>query len=162
MRTLRAVSEARLAAMVVVAAITAAVLPVTRPVVLAGSDPWTSSELITPDVLVDEISKPSKPTIVYVGFKVLYRTSHVPGAIFQGPGRDARATADLKTWAAKQPRDKLIVIYCGCCPWSDCPNIRPAFAALKEMGFTKLQAVKFEKDFGRDWRDKGYPVEVSK
>ena len=47
----------------------------------------------------------------------------------------------LKEAVEKLPRDREIVIYCGCCPWDKCPNMQPAFAALREMGFTKAKAL---------------------
>jgi hypothetical protein len=40
-----------------------------------------------------------------------------------------------------------------------CPNIRPAFAALHEMGFTKVRVVSIPTNFKTDWIDKGYPTE---
>ena len=135
---------------------------VTERNLATGSDPWTPAELITPETLFKELSGPKKPTVVCVAFKILYNTGHVPGSLFFGPGRDQEGLEALKQWAASQPRNKPIVIYCGCCPWSHCPNVRPAFSLLKEMGFSQLQLVEIENDFGRDWRDKGYPVEKSK
>ena len=39
-----------------------------------------------------------------------------------------------------------------------CPNIRPAFATLKAMGFTHLHVVILPTNFGKDWVAHGYPV----
>ena len=50
------------------------------------------------------------------------------------------------------------MIYCGCCPLEKCPNIRVAFTALKDMGFTHLRVVLLQHDFNTDWITKGYPV----
>jgi hypothetical protein len=33
------------------------------------------------------------------------------------------------------------VIYCGCCPWTHCPNMKPADDALHAMGFTKVKSL---------------------
>jgi len=60
---------------------------------------------------------------------------------------------------AGQAKDREILLYCGCCPWEKCPNIRPAFAALHEMGFSKVRVMVVPKDFKTDWDDKGYPTE---
>ena len=38
------------------------------------------------------------------------------------------------------------------------PNIRPAFKALKEMGFTNVKAVEFPDSPASDWAAKGYPL----
>jgi hypothetical protein len=56
-------------------------------------------------------------------------------------------------------RNRFIVIYCGCCPWSDCPNVRPAYEALHSLGFTKLKVLYIPDNLGTDWVSKGYPVE---
>jgi hypothetical protein len=39
-----------------------------------------------------------------------------------------------------------------------CPNIRPAFATLKAMGFARLHVVILPTSFGKDWVAHGYPV----
>jgi hypothetical protein len=51
------------------------------------------------------------------------------------------------------------VIYCGCCPWSACPNIKPALDALRSMGFTKVKAMYIPTNLAKDWTEKGYPIE---
>lgn len=65
----------------------------------------------------------------------------------------------MKQWAQDLPRTQPIVIYRGCCPWAQCPNLRPALKALDEMGFEQLRALKIPTDFKTDWARKGYPVE---
>jgi hypothetical protein len=57
------------------------------------------------------------------------------------------------------PRSTNLVIYCGCCPLEKCPNLRPAFIALHEMGFTNLRALILPTSFAVDWSDKGLPQE---
>jgi hypothetical protein len=51
------------------------------------------------------------------------------------------------------------VLYCGCCPWDRCPNVKPAVDALKQMGFTKVKVLYLETNFATDWTGKDYPVE---
>jgi hypothetical protein len=51
------------------------------------------------------------------------------------------------------------VLYCGCCPWDKCPNVRPAYDALKKMGFLQLKVLRMNQDFARDWVEKGLPTE---
>ena len=87
---------------------------------------------------------------------------HIPGSLHFGPGRDPKTIEDLKEWAKSVPKNKKIVLYCGCCPWDHCPNVRPAFQALKEMGFTNLRILSIPADFRKDWVDKGFPVEKAK
>ena len=53
----------------------------------------------------------------------------------------------LKSAAANLPHDREIVLYCGCCPWDRCPNVKPAIEALKQMGFTKVKVLYLETNF---------------
>ena len=124
-------------------------------------DPWTGSELIQPQQLVTQLSGPadSRPRVICVGFKFLYESGHVPGSAFYGPAREVERVQDLQAAAKEWSRDKELVIYCGCCPLKQCPNVRPAFAALKAMGFTRLRLLDLETDFRTDW--KGLPTEKS-
>ncbi len=58
----------------------------------------------------------------------------------------------------KLPRNTDIVIYCGCCPFEHCPNIRPAFKLLNDMGFTNQKLLNLSHNLKADWIDKGYPI----
>ena len=126
-----------------------------------GSEPWTSSQVRQAPDLAKELSDPKskKPLIIYVGFETLYRSARIPGALFHGPGAKSAGVEDLKKWARDIPRGQPIVLYCGCCPWNRCPNIRPAFRALREMGFTGLKVLFLESDLATDWVQKGFPVQ---
>ncbi|MBI3670157.1 MAG: rhodanese-like domain-containing protein [Acidobacteria bacterium] len=97
--------------------------------------------------------------ILYVGFGFLYRSAHLPGALFHGPAAKPDGLEDLKKWAKDIPRGQPIVIYCGCCPWNRCPNVRPAFTALHELGFVRLKVLFLETDLATNWVQKGFPVE---
>jgi len=129
-----------------------------------GSEPWTSSQVQQAADLAKELSDPNskKPLIIYAGLGFLYRNAHIPGALFHGPGGKPEGLEDLKKWAQNVPRNQAIVIYCGCCPFSRCPNVRPAFKALHEMGFTRLKVLFLETDLARDWVQKGFPVQKGK
>jgi hypothetical protein len=120
----------------------------------AATDLWTSGELIQPQRLATELagSTDLRPRVVCVGFKFLYESGHVPGSLLYGPGREAAKLQDLEAAAKPWPRDQELVIYCGCCPLKQCPNVRPAFAALKAMGFRRLRLLDLETDFRTDWK----------
>jgi thiosulfate/3-mercaptopyruvate sulfurtransferase len=107
----------------------------------------------------DLAANAGKAAVLYVGPNVLYRSRHVSGAIYAGPGSTPQGLDVLKNAAAKLPREREVVIYCGCCPWDRCPNIRPALEALRTMGFAKVKVAYMETGFKADWIDKGYPVE---
>ncbi len=51
------------------------------------------------------------------------------------------------------------MLYCGCCPWDRCPNVRPAAALLTSMGFTNMKVLHIANNFGADWVAKGYPTQ---
>ncbi len=102
------------------------------------------------------------PAIFHVGPNVLYRSHHIPGSIYAGPGNSAQGIAMLKSAVAKLPRDREIALYCGCCPWDRCPNIKPAVEALRAMGFTNVKAVYLPTGFKVDWMDQNLPVEPPK
>ena len=129
--------------------------------VAAASDPWTDADLIQPKQLAERIADKNakQPTILYVGFGVLYRSRHVAGAKFAGPCSKPEGLELLKRAVASLSHDDEIVIYCGCCPFVRCPNIRPAFRALREMGFHNVKVVPMPTNFHDDWDAKGYPTD---
>ena len=97
-----------------------------------------------------------------VGPNVLYRSRHIPGSVYAGPGRSDDGLAMLKAEAGKLPRDRAVVVYCGCCPWDRCPNVKPSVDLLKQMGFANVKALYLGTGFKADWLDKGYPSEAPK
>ncbi len=120
----------------------------------------TSAQLITPEELVTALkaAKGEKPLILNVGPRLLFAQAHIPGAEFIGPGSDPEALQALRTRVKSLPRNKFIVLYCGCCPWNHCPNVLPAYRALAEMGFTKAKVLYITDNLGADWVYKGYPT----
>lgn len=136
-------------------------LPRAVPAVPAESDPWTASETVSPADFAKELQASRDPSlkVIYVGVRTLYFGARIPGAVFHGPGSTQQGIDDLKKFAATLPKDSHILIYCGCCPLERCPNLRPAYSALHEMGFTKLRVLILPTSFAADWIEKGYPVE---
>ena len=131
----------------------------------ASRDPWSASQTVTPAALVAELiakDQAGKPTVVCVGFRPLYQGAHIPGASFHGAASTTNGIADLKDWARLVPRAANVVLYCGCCPLERCPNLKPAFLALREVGFTNLRVLLLPNDFNTDWIEKGYAVEKGK
>lgn len=104
-------------------------------------------------------SAAQQPLVLQVGFRVLYASRHIPGAEFAGPASDAEGLKALRARVSSLPRDRFIVLYCGCCPWTHCPNVHPAIEALRSMGFTNVKALYLADNFRTDWIDKGYPTE---
>jgi rhodanese-related sulfurtransferase len=118
--------------------------------------------LIQPNELAARLllDKSAYVAIFQVGPNVMYRGKHIPGAVYAGPGSRPEGLDLLKNAVEKLPRDSEIVVYCGCCPWGNCPNVKPAMALLKEMGFTRAKALYLETSFAKDWTEKNYPVEA--
>ena len=118
------------------------------------------TDLIQPLELATELRQGSpKPLILQVGSKVLFEEAHITGSEYAGP---AGSFAGLKVLGARVSavkKDQRIVIYCGCCPWERCPNIRPAYNALRTMGFSHVKALYLPENFGADWVSKGYPTD---
>jgi len=116
--------------------------------------------LIQPkDVAAQLASKDRHAVILQIGPNFLYRGKHIPGALYAGPASRPEGLDLLKKTVEKLPRDGEIIVYCGCCPWDHCPNVKPAMALLKEMGFTHAKAMYVETSFAKDWTEQRYPVE---
>src|ERR1035437_3565015 len=115
-----------------------------------------------PDLAAQLAAKGARPAVFMVGPNVLYRSKHIPGSVYAGPGQSEAGLALLKAEAGKLQRDREVVVYCGCCPWDRCPNVKPAVDLLKQMGFAKAKALYLGTGFKADWLDKGYAAEAPK
>jgi hypothetical protein len=124
-------------------------------------EPWTSAQVVQPGALAHELDDKNgaAPTVAYVGFHTLFAGGHIPGAAFQGPASTEKGLANLKKWADGLPRTANLVIYCGCCPFEKCPNVRPAFTALSGMGFKKLRVLVLPTSLVEDWVNKGFLIQ---
>ena len=119
-----------------------------------------SSRLVNPAELVKALqtSGGQKPLMIQVGSHVLYSQAHIPGSEYIGPAASANGIDQLRKRVASLPKSTYIVLYCGCCPWDHCPNVKPADDALQALGFTNVKVLYIANNFGTDWVDKGYPV----
>jgi thiosulfate/3-mercaptopyruvate sulfurtransferase len=131
-------------------------VPKTKP-----ADSWQDAERITPEELAKLLRDPGakKPAMFQVGFRVLFAQAHIPGSQYAGPGMDASAVEALRKAVSALPKETPIVLYCGCCPWERCPNLRKPWTMLRADGFTRVKLLYIPKNFGQDWVQKGYPVE---
>jgi len=116
--------------------------------------------LVNPEELVKilQSSKAEAPLMIQVGSHVLYSQAHIPGSEYIGPATSESGLQQLRQRVRSMPRSKFIVIYCGCCPWTHCPNVKPADDALRALGFTNVKVLYIANNFGSDWVEKGYPV----
>ncbi len=146
---------------IILAAVVSAGISVTAVAQAGARDlPPGSPALMQPQELLKALaSHAAKPVILYVGPRFLYAQAHIPGAEFIGPASEPQSRDRLRQRVASLPRSSAIVLYCGCCPWQHCPNIRPAYDELQKMGFKRAKALYLANSFGTDWADKGYPVQ---
>lgn len=119
-------------------------------------EPWTTKQLMAPADLAAVINSPSakKPVIICIGPGAL-----IKGSIDIGQTKEKENLEKFKKELSRLPKDADIVIYCGCCPFEHCPNIRPAFTVLNEMKFTNSHLLNLEHNIRTDWVAKGYPQE---
>ena len=122
-------------------------------------DPWSKSDLLEPVALAKAIQSGNPPVVLRVAFPVLYRSKHILHAIEAGPGSKPEGIEALKKAVAHLPKDADIVIYCGCCPMLKCPNVRPAYRTLKELGYTHVRVTDIPTNMHADWYSKDYPSE---
>src|SRR5690348_2989669 len=113
-------------------------------------EPWRQDQLIQPFVLAAIINDPSahQPIIYNIGFG-----GGIKNSITEGPMKDSVNLLKWRKELEKLPRDTDIVIYCGCCPFEHCPNIRPAFTLLNEMGFKNQKLLNLSHNLKADWID---------
>lgn len=98
------------------------------------------------------------PLILQVGFHSMFDQKHIAGSEYAGPASQQAGLDLLAHRVASMQKNSFLVLYCGCCPWQHCPNIAPAMAHLRSLGFTRVQALAIPNNFGADWVAKGYQV----
>jgi len=119
------------------------------------SNPWTNSQLLEPSELAADIKagETKTPIIFNIG-----AVEDIKGAIHIGAVSNAENLEKLKEAVAALSKNTAIVIYCGCCPFVKCPNIRPAFTELQKLGFTNVKLLNISTNLKTNWIAKGYPL----
>jgi hypothetical protein len=118
-------------------------------------EPWTADQLLEPSALANTMKndQAAQPKIFCVGPGAL-----IPHSIDVGPGKEKENIEKLRAELTKLPKDASVVIYCGCCPFERCPNVRPAFTLLNEMKFSHAKLLNLPHNLKTDWIDKGFPT----
>jgi len=129
---------------------------ITGSIMAQTGEPWTSKDLLEPDALAMMLNNPKaqKPVIYNIG-----PLSNIKGAVAIGSTVKKENLDKLGKALVSIPKDKMVVIYCGCCPFRNCPNIRPAFSLLKEKGFKNPKLLNLKQNLKVDWTDLDYPME---
>ena len=123
--------------------------------ILRQTDPWRPDQLMEPKDLATLINNKTvtEPLIISVGPAGL-----IKDAVDMGPAHEIENFNKLKEYLSNQKRDRQIVIYCGCCPFEHCPNIRPAFTLLNDLKFTNQKLLNLPHNLKADWINSGYPM----
>ncbi|MCC6839045.1 MAG: rhodanese-like domain-containing protein [Flavobacteriales bacterium] len=120
-----------------------------------GQDPWTAKQLMPPAELARQINEGNGAEfhVFNIG-----PSGAIKGSLEIGEGRDPANIAKLQAALNKLPKDANVVVYCGCCPFKNCPNVRPAMKLLNDMQFTNGKLLDLGENLKVDWIDKGYPM----
>ena len=120
-----------------------------------NAEPWTPEQLLSPDSLSAMISNPSteKPLIIDIG-----PAGSIKGSVEIGPVNKKENLKTLNDLLLKENKDREIVVYCGCCPYKNCPNIRPAFSLLNSLKFNNYKLLDLQNNLKMDWIDNVYPM----
>ncbi len=129
-----------------------------KPSLLNGQNPWKESQLMQPAALNELLTSPKvrKPVIFNIGF-----VNDIKDARHVGAARDTANLLKFRKALSGLPKGTPIVVYCGCCPFEKCPNIRPAFALAKQLGFRNAKLLNLSTNIKTDWIDKGYAMPSS-
>jgi rhodanese-related sulfurtransferase len=101
------------------------------------------------------LSKKNIPVILNVS---AYRHTPIKGSIHIGDMLD-HSYADLKLALGNTPKNKEIIVYCGCCSLEYCERVEKAFDLLRAKGYTNVKVLNLVVGFDPDWKGKQYVTE---
>lgn len=123
-----------------------------------AQDLWKKEQLMPTKELADKINAnipaKEKPLILNVGPMELIKS-----AIDVGRATSVTGIEKIKSTVALEPKTRTVVVYCGCCSYASCPNIKPAYDALIAAGFKNAKVLELPEGIKPDWVAKGYPME---
>jgi thiosulfate/3-mercaptopyruvate sulfurtransferase len=117
---------------------------------------WKKEQLMPTQELADKINNNTKdkPIIFNVG-----PMDNIKTAVFVGKATSATCVEKMKSTLAMENKTKSVVVYCGCCSYASCPNIKPAYDALMAQGFKNVKVLELPEGIKPDWVAKGFPME---
>ena len=95
------------------------------------ANPWMETDLLNPAELAAEMKGTTTTTSFIFNIGAV---DDIKGAKHIGPVSKPENMNSLVSAVFPLPKSAAIVIYCGCCPFVKCPNIRPAFEQFKKNG----------------------------
>ncbi len=120
----------------------------------AGNEPWRADELLAPAALAAQLRGSGPAPMVFD----MGPSGTIKGARPIGPAQETASLVKLRAALAGLPRTQPVVVYCGCCPFEPCPNLRSAFSTVKEAGFKNVKLLNLPHNLKADWIDAGYPM----
>ena len=119
-----------------------------------NAENWTEKQLMEPAALASFLTTGKNiPKIFSVGPGAI-----IPNSVAIGMANDKENLEKLKQELKGINKKTSVVVYCGCCPFEHCPNVRPAIEALKELNFTNYKLLNLPHNIKTDWISKGYPT----
>jgi thiosulfate/3-mercaptopyruvate sulfurtransferase len=98
-------------------------------------------------------------SVWHIGPASLHAQHRIPGSRYIGEaGTSEGCSALLAALRALGPHAE-VVLYCGCCPTTHCPNVHPADLALREANVERGVVLDLPTNLRTDWIDKGFPVD---
>lgn len=122
----------------------------------AQAPTWKKEQLMSTKELADKITTNAKdkPLVFNVG-----PMDNIKGAVAMGAATNITFSDKMKSTLAMENKSKSVVVYCGCCSYSSCPNIKPAYDILMAQGFKNTKVLELPEGIKPDWVAKGYPME---
>ena len=117
---------------------------------------WKKEQLMPTQELADKIktNAKDKPLIFNVG-----PMDNIKGAVGVGAATNITFADKMKGNLAMENKNRVVVVYCGCCSYQSCPNIKPAYDILIAQGFKNTRVLELPEGLKPDWVAKDYPME---
>jgi hypothetical protein len=117
---------------------------------------WKKEQLMPTKELADKINANAKdkPLIFNVG-----PMDNIKGAVAVGAATNITFADKMKGNLAMENKTRAVVVYCGCCSYQSCPNIKPAYDILIAQGFKNTKVLELPEGLKPDWVAKDYPME---
>ncbi len=122
----------------------------------AQAPTWKKEQLMPTKELADKITANAKdkPLIFNVG-----PMDNIKGAVAVGAATNITFADKMKGNLAMVNKTRSVVVYCGCCSYQSCPNIKPAYDILISQGFKNTKVLELPEGLKPDWVAKDYPME---
>lgn len=121
----------------------------------AMQGPWLKSQLIEPAELAAMIRSGKLN-----GYKIfnIGAVEDIKDAMHIGAASKEVNLENFRKALGELPKSSKIIIYCGCCPFTKCPNVGPAYETARKLGFVNIKILDLPVNLKTNWISKGYPL----